>query len=378
MVAWHAIRPRKERGAEFGGHESRRSHVGADVGMDQGAQAEDAPLAVEAHLDLVVALSRVVRRHQALATVLDPPDRTAELHGRERHQDVLRVELAANAEASSHVYLGQPQRAERNPEDRGQDAAVRVDALGRADQVKLSALGIGRHGDEPPRLEGRGGLPGIDKPLADDHRRRVDRRIDVADSHRDQGDVIGLGAGEQQGRALSERFHGARAGGQRIVDDVDEPERVLGDVAVIGHHQGDRLSRVPDDPAGDSGLEVALGPGRRSHAVGDDGAPRHVGGREHGAHACQLERAPGVDGYEPGVGVAGAEHHRVEHAGHADIGHEAPRSCRESISADTVVRRADHGLLLCDERPRRCGRAVRAEAIAWLSPEGKGSGRDRV
>ncbi len=67
-----------------------------------------------------------------------------------------------------------------------------------------------------------------------------------------------------------------------------------------------------------------------------------MSGREHGAHALLIERALGVDGHEAGVGVAGAEHHRVEHAGHAHVGHEAPRSCREPIPADAVVRRADH------------------------------------
>jgi hypothetical protein len=337
-------------------------------------RTEDAPVAVEADLDLVLRLARVVRRHQALPAILDPPDRTAELHGRKWHQDVLRVELAAHAEAAAHIHLGQAQSAQRDPEDRRQDAPVDVDALGRADQVKLAALGIGRHGHEPPSLESGGGLPRIGEALADDHGRGVERRVDVADAHRDQGDVVGLGAREQERGAWHERLGGGGAGRQRIVDDVDEGERVFGDVPVIGHDQCDRLADVPDHAPGDRGLEIALDAGRGAHAIRDDGGLRHVGCREHRADARQLERPLGVDGHEPGVGVTGAEDHCVKHAGHSDVGHEASRSCREAIPADAVVRRADHGALQWDGRPLVRYRVDCAEAIAWPPSQGKGRG----
>ena len=174
-----------------------------------------------------------------------------------------------------------------------------MDALGRADQVKLSALGIGRHGDEPPRLEGGRGLTRIDEPLADDHRRRVDGRIDIADPHRDQGDVVGLGAREEQGRARSERLRRSRADRKRIIDDVDEPERVLGDVAIIGHDQGDRLAHVADDITGNRGLQIALGPGRGSHAGRDDGALGHVGERGRGGSGAPPRGACRARGHPP-------------------------------------------------------------------------------
>ena len=58
--------------------------------------------------------------------------------------------------------------------------------------------------------------------------------------------------------------------------------------------------------AGDRGLEIPLGSRRRSHPVRDDGGLGHVGGREHGAHARQLERPLGVDPDQPGMGVAGS------------------------------------------------------------------------
>ena len=46
---------------------------------------------------------------------------------------------------------------------------------------------------------------------------------------------------------------------QRLVDDVDQLQRVLGDVAVLGHDQGDRLADVAHDVARDGRLQVALG-----------------------------------------------------------------------------------------------------------------------
>src|SRR6266404_5087868 len=55
-VVRHAVRAGQQRGAEFRGDERRRPHVGADVGPDQRADGEDAPVGVEADLDLVADL----------------------------------------------------------------------------------------------------------------------------------------------------------------------------------------------------------------------------------------------------------------------------------------------------------------------------------
>ena len=51
-VVRHAIGAGQQRGAELGGHERRRPHVGADVGVDHRAHADDAAVGVEADLDL--------------------------------------------------------------------------------------------------------------------------------------------------------------------------------------------------------------------------------------------------------------------------------------------------------------------------------------
>ena len=65
-----------------------------------------------------VDLARVVGGHEVLAPRLDPLHGPAELHRGQRHEDVLRVELAADAEAAADVDLGEPERAQRDAEDR--------------------------------------------------------------------------------------------------------------------------------------------------------------------------------------------------------------------------------------------------------------------
>ena len=354
MVAGHAIRAGEERRAELGRHERGGAHVRADVRAHQRAQPDDAPVRVEADLGLVLDLARVVGGHHRLAALLDPPDGAAELHRGERDQHVFRIQLAADAEASAHVHLRQAQRAHGDAEDRGQDGAVDVDALGGADQVQLAPARVGGHGDEAARLERRRRLARIGEALAHDHGGRVERPVDVADAHRDHRDVVGLGAGKEPRCARGERHRHRGARGEGIVDDVDALERVLGHVAVVGHDQRDGLAHVADHSAGDGGLQVPLRSRRGAHAVRDHRGPGHVGGGEHEPHAGQLEGALGVDRDQPGMRMARAQHGGVQHALHADVGHEAARARCEAVAPDAIVRVPDHR---CSSAAReRCAR----------------------
>ena len=323
VVVGHAIRAGEERGAELGRHERGGAHVRADVRAHQRTQPDDAPLRVEADLGLVLDLARVVGGHHGLAALLDPPDGAAELHRGERDQHVFGIQLAADAEAPAHVHLRQAQGADGDAEDRGEDGAVDVDALGGADQVQLAPARVGGNGDEAARLERRRRLARIGEALADDHGGRVERPVDVADAHRDHRDVVGLGAGKEPRRAGGERIGHRGAGGEGIVDDVDALERVLGHVAIVGHDQRDGLAHVADHAAGDGGLQVPLGSRRGAHAVRDHCGLGHVGGGEDEPHTRQVEGPLGVDRDQPRVRMGRAQHGGVQHALHADVGHEA-------------------------------------------------------
>ena len=341
-VARHAIGAGQQGGAELGGHQRRRPHVGTDVGADDGADGEDAAVAVEADLDLVGDLAGVVGGHEVLAPALDPLHRPPQLERGQRHQDVLRVQLTAHAEAAADVDLGEPQRARREAEDRRQDRAVDVDALGGADQVQLAPARVGRHGHEPARLQRGGRLPRVVEALADDHGGAGQRGVGVAHPHGDGGDVVGVGAVEQPGRAGGEGGGHRGAGRPRLVDGVDQLGGVAGDVRIVGDDEGDRLAHVADDGAGDGRLQVAVGAGRRRHPVGDDGGGRHVGGGQDRAHARQVARALGVERDQASVGVGRAEHGGVQHARHAHVVHEPAGAGHERAAAQPRMRLTDH------------------------------------
>ena len=97
--------------------------------------------------------------------------------------------------------------------------------------------------------------------------------------------------------------------GQRLVLDLDQVARVLGDVAVLGDHGRDRLAvvahlldrdHVLDDRAGAEG-------GQRRRVLG------HVGAGDDADHARQRLRLRGVDGDDARVRVRAAHDRRVRH-----------------------------------------------------------------
>ena len=99
------------------------AHIGADVDEDVAAQAEDRAVARAGDLDVAFRLARMVDRHQMLAAVLDPFHRAADLARRERNQEILRIELAARAEAAADIVLDDLDLVFR--QDRASSASVR-------------------------------------------------------------------------------------------------------------------------------------------------------------------------------------------------------------------------------------------------------------
>ena len=310
--------------------------------MDDRAHPENATRGVEADLDVVLDLARVVRRDEVFAAVLDPADGPAERQRRERDQNVLRIELAADTEAAAHVHLGEAQRARRDPEDLGEDAAVDVDALGRPDQVELAPARVGRHGDEPAGLEGGRRLPRVPEALVEDETRAGQRRAGIAHPHPDGRDVVAVRPSEEVLGVGREGGGDARARGERCPVHVDQRERVLGDIAVVGHDERHGLADVAYDPPRDRGLEVGGGALGRGHAVRDDGARRHVRGGQHGTHAGKPEGSGGVHAEDARVSVRRAEHGRLEQALWPDVGDEAAAAGREALAVETRMADSEH------------------------------------
>ena len=148
------------------GHQGRRQlgdddPVGADVGaevhrepVDEG---HDPIVGVESDLDLVVLLPRVVGGHEVLAAILDPLHGPAESHGRPRDHEILRVELAAHAEAAAYLQLDEVDQVLGMAEEVGEDAPVEVRHLGHAPQAQHTGAGV-VGGGQPPRLQGHAGV----------------------------------------------------------------------------------------------------------------------------------------------------------------------------------------------------------------------------
>src|SRR3989454_12541889 len=91
---------------------------------------------IEAALRFAPLLASVVRGHQVLAAVLDPLNGPAEPPRRPRDQEVLRVELAAHAEAAAHLQLGELDEVLGIVEEIGQDPPVEVGNLGYAPEAQ--------------------------------------------------------------------------------------------------------------------------------------------------------------------------------------------------------------------------------------------------
>ncbi|MEJ2211151.1 MAG: hypothetical protein P8129_19210 [Anaerolineae bacterium] len=99
---------------------------------------------------------------------------------------------------------------------------------------------------------------------------------------------------------------GAGSHRQGLVLDLDQVQRLAGDLGRVGGHHGHRVAQVAD-------LVVAQhGPVVVDQAVSV--AARHVGVGQHGAHAGQSLGLAGVDGQDAGVGIFGPQRGAVQHA----------------------------------------------------------------
>jgi hypothetical protein len=178
-----------------------------------------------------------------------------------------------------------------------------VNALRRADQVQLAAAWIRRHGDEATCLQRRSRLPRIAETVTHDDRGAREPGVGVAHAHRDGRDVVRVGAREEARRRRRERGRHRRTGGQRLVTDVDQLQRVAGDVRIVGDDERHRLADITHDAPRDGRLQVTIGARGRRHAIGDDRCGRHVVGGDEEAHTRQLARALAVDAQQSRVGV---------------------------------------------------------------------------
>ena len=137
-IARHPVRSRHlGRGDDRQDDPVRR--VGAGIVDEVDVEPEQPALAVVSHPHVVDLAALLVGGREVLAAIFGPLDRAAELHGRERHQQLVRVEEHdLRPEASTDVWCDHLHRGLGQAEEHRQAAPDRGGRLGRVIDRELA------------------------------------------------------------------------------------------------------------------------------------------------------------------------------------------------------------------------------------------------
>ncbi len=265
------------------------THIGALVVEVAIVDCEDRAVGLDRRANAMQLLARVIGGDQVLAPVLDPLHGPAEPHRGDADQHVLRIELAADAEAAADMGLEHMDRGRRDAEHAREQLANAMGHLGRAVQLKQVAGGVVA-ADCTPCLQGHAGMA-ADGKLELDHDRRgakhlVDIAVALADDRR-----LGVAAAGELPRLVGRRHHD-----RQFLDlDRDQIGGVLGHVGVGRKHRRHRIADVAHLVGCEHRLAVRRQ--RRDAALAEIDR-RHVGdvGRgPHRDHARQRARRGRID-----------------------------------------------------------------------------------
>ena len=331
----NAVRAREEHADRGGGQHRVWRRISPDVLYEVDVGGEDVALVVERHPGLAVDMARLTRRHQVLATVLDPLQRERHLARGQQDAHVFAHRDDLLAESAAGVAHDDPHALRRDAQQSRGERPQFVRCLG------------GR----PHRQVLRRRFP-LDDHAARLHRhRRIDLLVDVCfnnmgrrgenllvrrrASHPSR-DVVGVclvddhvGFGGQP-NSLSEVGDGR----QRVIVDIHQLDGILGDVAALGDDQG---NGVADE------LHLALGQ-RRTRSVRDvlarDRVPRFLDvrveilGSKHYAHTGHGEGRVGIDAVDLRVGEGAADEAGVQHSGPGDVVDEGAAAGEKAVVLD--------------------------------------------
>src|SRR5215510_13783921 len=153
----------------------------------------------------------------------------------------------------------------------------------------------------------------------------------------------------------------------------DQVECVLGDVAALGHHHGDRFANVTDAADGDAALlDRRVGEARQRPGRSGD-----VGTSQYLDDAGKSRRGADVDRLDAGVRPRAAQHRRVQHVGKVDVVDVAALPGQEAWVLDALDVLADplelltRLLALAARRDRRAlddrAHYTASETVRWSS-----------
>ena len=119
---------------------------------------------------------------------------------------------------------------------------------------------------------------------------------------------------------------------QPLVFDRDEIDRVGGDIAVLGHDEGDFLALEQHFVAGQHGLHVASEGGHEIELQGFQ-----IGRGQHRLHPRQLERRLLVDRFDAGMAIGRADEIAEQHAREFQIVDVIPLALGEADILDALA-----------------------------------------
>ena len=351
-VVGHAIRP-----GHLGGGDDRQDdsvrRVGAAVVDEVDVEREDVPVAVEPDLDLVHLPALLIDRGEVLLAVLGPFDGPAELHRRERDQQLVGVEQHdLRSEAAAHVWSDDVYIRFGKTEEHGQAAPNRGRRLGGIEDgepvlglrpARPHGAAFHRAGGAPfePQMQllaiGRGGERGLHVSRFLQHLGRdVAGDVGVDEVLRDRGNL--------------RRDHDR----QRLVLDLDQVGRVLGDVSVLRDHECDRLAGVAHDLRSEATLGAAVGEVGMRDQDGEVGvAERQVGGHVYSLHAGHRPRRADVDRLDAGVRERRANEHRLQRT-LIDVVGEVAAPAQQPVVFDALHPRPEPTRRHLDSSAARC------------------------
>src|SRR5215831_13624903 len=119
--------------------------------------AEQTALGVNRRTNAMPLLARVIGRHQVLAAIFQPLDRSSEAHRRDKNEYILRIDLSAHAEAAADMSFVKMKRGRAAAEHAGKRLPIFVRHLSGAMQLEYIARSVITT-DSTARFEGDAGM----------------------------------------------------------------------------------------------------------------------------------------------------------------------------------------------------------------------------
>ena len=275
-------------------------------------------------LEVAIDFARVIGRHQVLAAILDPFDRTADMAGRERDEEILGIKLAAHAEAAADIELDHVDGLLGKAQHGREHATVEEQDLGGAENDKLLLRSI-PFGDEAAGLQRHRGQAVTAKALAAGVLGLGESRVGIARRDRVAHRAVAAARFEQQ-RLVACRRVAIRQRRQRCDIDIDRLEGVFSQRLGLRHNHRDRFADVAHLVLGDDRLQVGREFRKVRKPQWDQRNSPDLGRGDHRSHALARPRGRRIDAVDASMRDAAAQDHRVQHPGALQVVDECPRT----------------------------------------------------